>query len=56
MLVTFQIATTIGISLASFINLYFSQTGNWRAMLGVSAIIAFVLVIAILRFPDTPTW
>ena len=56
MLVTFQIATTIGISLASFVNLYFSQTGNWRAMLGVSAIIAFVLVIAILRFPDTPTW
>lgn len=56
MLVTFQIATTLGIASAFFVDLAFSYSGNWRAMFGVSAILALAVTIAIWRFPDTPRW
>lgn len=56
LLVSFQIAQTIGIIAANFIDYGFSFSGNWEFMLGISCIPAFLVAIALIRFPDTPRW
>lgn len=56
MLVAYQMATTIGIAAAYFTDLAFAPSGSWRWMLGVSAIPAALLVILILRLPETGYW
>lgn len=56
MLISFQIAQTIGIIAANFVGYGFSFTGNWQVMLGIACIPAFLVAIILARFPDTPRW
>lgn len=56
LVVTYQIATTVGIAIAYFVDLAFSYSGNWQWMLGISAIPAAVIILIIARLPDSPRW
>lgn len=56
LLVTYQMATTIGIAAAYFTDLAFSGSGSWRWMLGVSAIPAALVTLLIIRLPETGHW
>jgi SP family galactose:H+ symporter-like MFS transporter len=52
----FQLLLTFGIVLAYFVDLIFTPTGNWRGMFAVLFIPAFILLIGILKLPETPRW
>jgi len=52
----YQLAITMGIFVAYFVNYLLSHSNKWRVMLGVSAIPAVLLVLAILPLPDSPRW
>ncbi|WP_275461912.1 sugar porter family MFS transporter [Streptomyces noursei] len=52
----YQVATVVGIVLTYFVNWGLSGGGHWRWMLGLSAIPAALVVIPLLRLPDTPRW
>lgn len=51
-----QLAVTIGILLSYFVDVYFSQMGEWRWMLGVGVIPAIILFLGLLGLPDSPRW
>ncbi|WP_205717679.1 MFS transporter [Actinomadura soli] len=52
-----QLMITLGILVAYMVNLAFSSSGNWRAMIAVGAIPALVMVgSAILVLPGSPEW
>lgn len=52
----YQVATVAGIVLTYFVNWGLSGGGHWRWMLGLSAIPAALVMIPLLRLPDTPRW
>lgn len=52
----FQLAITIGILGAYFVDLAFTASGNWRFMLGSSFIPAVILLIGMFGLPDSPRW
>jgi SP family galactose:H+ symporter-like MFS transporter len=52
----FQLLLTFGIVLAYFVDLIFTPTENWRGMFAVLFIPAFILLIGILKLPETPRW
>lgn len=52
----YQVATVAGIVLTYFVNWGLSGGGHWRWMLGLSAIPAALVLIPLLRLPDTPRW
>jgi SP family galactose:H+ symporter-like MFS transporter len=52
----FQLLLTFGIVFAYFVDLFFTPTGNWRAMFAVVLIPAFILFFAMLFLPETPRW
>ncbi|MFI0710050.1 sugar porter family MFS transporter [Streptomyces inhibens] len=52
----YQVATVMGIVITYFVNWGLSGGGHWRWMLGLSAIPAALVVIPLLRLPDTPRW
>lgn len=52
----YQLAITIGIFIAYAVDQALTNSGSWRAMLGVSCVPAILLFIAILPMPDTPRW
>ncbi|WNO55140.1 sugar porter family MFS transporter [Stakelama saccharophila] len=52
----YQLMTAIGIFLAYAIGYLFAQTENWRAMFGVAAIPALLLVLGVLILPESPRW
>lgn len=52
----YQVATVAGIALTYFVNWGLSGGGHWRWMLGLSAIPATLVLIPLLRLPDTPRW
>lgn len=56
LLVTYQMATTLGIAAAYFTDLALSGAGAWRWMLGVSGIPAVLVTLLIARLPETPHW
>ncbi len=56
MLVTFQIATTSGIAVAYFVGAALSGTESWRLILSLSAIPAVIVLVLIVRLPDTARW
>jgi MFS transporter, SP family, galactose:H+ symporter len=56
MLVTFQIATTSGIAIAYFVGAALAGTESWRLILSLSAIPAVIVLILIVRLPDTARW
>ncbi|MEM1282931.1 MAG: sugar porter family MFS transporter [Chlamydiota bacterium] len=51
-----QLMVTIGILSAYGVNYWFSVSQNWRLMLGISALPALILFIAMLYLPETPRW
>ena len=56
MLVTFQIATTSGIAIAYFIGAALAATESWRLILSLSAIPAVIVLLLVIRLPDTARW
>ncbi|MFD3245617.1 sugar porter family MFS transporter [Rahnella aquatilis] len=56
MIAMYQLMVTLGILLAFLSDTAFSSSGDWRAMLGVLAIPAFVLMIAVCFLPNSPRW
>ena len=53
---TYQLAITVGIFLAFLVDQMLATSGNWRLMLGLSAVPGFLLVFAMLPLPDSPVW
>ena len=52
-----QLMITVGILVAYVINLTFAGTGNWRAMIGMGAIPALVMIASSLWIlPESPAW
>ena len=56
MIVTFQIATVLGIAIAYFVGAALAVTESWRLILSLSAIPALIVLILVSRLPDTPRW
>ena len=56
MISMYQLMVTLGIVLAFLSDTYFSYSGNWRAMLGVLALPAVVLIVLVIFLPNSPRW
>jgi sugar porter (SP) family MFS transporter len=57
MVFLFQLAITIGIAVAYWVDLAFADAGlGWRPMFAVAVIPALLLGSGMLRLPDTPRW
>ena len=52
----YQLAITIGIFLAYLIDQALADEGRWRTMLGVSAVPAVLLLLAIIPAVESPRW
>jgi sugar porter (SP) family MFS transporter len=52
----YQMAITIGIFIAYFADYLLIESDSWRAMLGISAIPAVLLLLVMLRMKDSPRW
>ncbi|NSC21034.1 sugar porter family MFS transporter [Streptomyces albus subsp. chlorinus] len=52
----YQVACVAGITLTYFVNWGLSGGGHWRIMLGLAAIPSALVVIPLLRLPDSPRW
>jgi len=53
---SYQLAIAIGIFLSYLIDAAFAQAGAWRIMLGVSAVPAVLLLLAMLPAVESPRW
>ena len=53
---TFQLAFAIGLAGSYWVDFVFAKSGNWRAMFIVGCVPAFILLLALLRMPDSPRW
>ncbi|MGI8867185.1 MAG: MFS transporter, partial [Rubrobacteraceae bacterium] len=56
MIVTFQVATVSGIATAYFVGAALAGFESWRLILSLSAIPALIVLVFIVRLPDTPRW
>lgn len=56
MLVLYQVACVTGIITAYLVAWALAWTASWRTMLGLAAIPALLVLLAILRLPDTARW
>lgn len=52
---TYQLGITFGIFVAYMVD-ELLDAGDWRVMLGASAIVGVILILLILPLPDTPRW
>jgi len=52
----YQMAVTVGIFLAYWADYLLIESSSWRLMLGISAVPAVLLVLAILPLRDSATW
>ncbi len=52
----YQLAITMGIFVAYFADCLLTKGNRWRLMLGISAIPAVLLFLAVLPLPDSPRW
>lgn len=52
----YQLMCTFGILLAYLSDTYFSFDADWRTMLGIVSIPAFILIALVLRLPESPRW
>jgi MFS transporter, SP family, galactose:H+ symporter len=52
----FQLFLTFGILLANGVDLFFTASGDWRAMFAVVLIPAVILMLGVLRLPESPRW
>jgi len=53
---TFQLLLTAGILLATLVGLYFTPTGNWRAMFISAGIPGIILLFGCFLLPKSPRW
>jgi SP family galactose:H+ symporter-like MFS transporter len=51
-----QLMITLGIVVAYCVGLVFSGSGSWRAMFAAGVVPAAVLLVGMLRAPETPAW
>ncbi|WP_400153753.1 sugar porter family MFS transporter [Candidatus Methanomassiliicoccus intestinalis] len=51
-----QLMVTVGILVAYMVSLYFSPSGNWRAMFFAAVIPAVALIIGMIVLPSSPRW
>ncbi len=56
MLVLYQVATVIGIIAGYLVAWALAETESWRWMLGMAAIPGVLILLLLLRLPDTPRW
>jgi len=56
LLVTYGVATVIGIIAGYLLAYLLAGTGNWRAMLGLAAVPAVLVTALLARIPDTARW
>ncbi len=56
MIVTFQVATVSGIAISYFVGAALAGFESWRLILSLSAIPALIVLVFIVRLPDTPRW
>jgi sugar porter (SP) family MFS transporter len=56
MISLYQLAITLGIFVAYLADYLLTEGDRWRAMLGVSAVPALLLFVAILPLPDSARW
>lgn len=52
----FQLAVTVGILVAYFVDYAFSGSQGWRWMLGLAAVPGLMLALGMLPMPETPRW
>ncbi len=52
----YQLMCTFGILVAYLSDTYFSFDANWRMMLGIVSIPAFILIALVIRLPESPRW
>lgn len=52
----FQLALTIGILLGYLVNAALAEAGNWRLMLGLTAVPGALLLLGMLPLPESPRW
>ena len=53
---SYQLAITVGIFIAYFVNQALAGPGGWRTMLGVSAVPGLLLALAVLMAVESPRW
>ena len=56
MISMYQLMVTLGIVLAFLSDTALSYSGNWRAMLGVLALPAVILLVMVIFLPNSPRW
>ncbi len=56
LIVGYQVATVVGIMVAYFADYALAASGSWRIMLGLSAVASALVLVVLLRLPDTPRW
>jgi SP family arabinose:H+ symporter-like MFS transporter len=56
LIVGYQVATVVGIMVAYFADWLLAGSGSWRIMLGLSAVASALVLIVLVRLPDTPRW
>jgi SP family galactose:H+ symporter-like MFS transporter len=56
LLVAYQVATVIGIIIGYVVAYLLADSGSWRWMLGLAAIPSLLVLVLLLRLPDTPRW
>lgn len=56
LLVTYGVATVIGIIAGYLCAYWLAGTGSWRAMLGLAAVPAVLVTLLLVRIPDTARW
>lgn len=52
----YQLMVNFGIVIAFISDTALSANGDWRTMLGIISIPAFLLVLAVAKLPDSPRW
>jgi MFS transporter, SP family, galactose:H+ symporter len=52
----YQLAITIGIFVAYLVDYVLTHSSGWRAMLGISAVPALLLIAVMFPLPDSPRW
>ena len=56
LLVAYQVATVVGIIIGYLAAYLLAGTGSWRWMLGLAAVPAALVMLMLLRMPDTARW
>lgn len=56
LLVAYQVATVIGIIVGYLAAYFLAETHSWRWMLGLAAVPAILVLLVLLRMPDTARW